>query len=134
MLNTAHIKQAYLNIIKSITTRLNVVKAGLNSSKKFATKFGLYFIPSVVLLLSGIFSYFDRSLLPSMISVAICSLGALAILITYKFLVVYSMAKDVMSKVDTHVVFQSRNQSPVPTQILDLLDDEEVDPSGQGYH
>ena len=128
------VKSLYLKLQNILFTKALAYKSILQGLIVFTKKFGLYFIPSVILILSGVSSYFDKSLLPSMISVAICALGVLAVLITYKFLVVYTMEKDVMSKVDTHVVFQSRNQAAVPTQILDLLDDEEVDPSGQGYH
>lgn len=122
----------------SITTAVSQRWATIKSKVIFLfgvlKRFGLYFIPSFVLLAAGISSIIDRSLLPWMIPVAFCALGMLAVILTYKFLVVYSMARDVMSKVDTHVVFQSRNHSNMPTQILDLLDDEDIDPSGQGYH
>jgi hypothetical protein len=126
--------KSLISILGKVKNSIYYYKSSITPIFSYIKRFGYLYTPCVVLILAGISSLLSKELLPSMISVSLCAVGVLATSLTFKFIQVYTIAKDVLSKVDTHVVFQPKNSTPIPSDILDLLDEEDIDPSGQGFH
>ena len=105
----------------------------LKSYLVLVKKFGIFFIPAAYLVAAGTIALVWRNFLPEILSLTIVFSGCLLASVTYRLVLLRESVKNLMEKIDAHVMFVPKGQSS--TEIFQTLsENDDDDPSGSIIH